>query len=530
MNSGNNSLIEQRINYNKSIAKHSFSAMAAMTYESDQAESINAYKTSAPGNDPIFQILDAATSGSQVSGGKSKSTILSYLVRLNYAYDNRYLVTASFRTDGSSTFAEGNKWGYFPSFSLGWRLDNEDFFKKSSLSKNISSLKIRAGWGRIGNQNIDAYAPVTLIGTGPDRQWYFGNGYSQGYYPTNVGNSDIRWETSEQTNIGLDIGVLDEKLTLDVDYYIKKTDGMLLKVPIPSIAGYPNYPFSNAGSVQNKGVEATISYRNSVGKLRYSFGGNFSFYKTKVTNLGNGSIPLYGAANKTIVGGPMGRFFGYVQEGIFQNQEQVDNYVGKNHEKIQPLAQPGDFKFADLNGDGVINDQDRTFIGNPNPNLIYGFNVSAKFKSFDLSVFFQGTLGNKIYNTFKGLSTPGPQNIIADAFTKAWFKEGDDASFPRISVLNNNNNFRGSNWYVEDGSYLRLQNLQLGYSIPKNIFEKVKLFRSFRIYIGGQNLFTLTKYSGPDPNIGSISPLSLGVDPFHYPTGRTFLFGIDAQF
>lgn len=371
---------------------------------------------------------------------------------------------------------------------------------------------------------------MNLIGTTTEKQYYFGSGYLQGYYPTNVGNPDIKWETSQQTNIGLDAGFFEQKLTLSADYYIKKTKGMLLQVPMPAIASYVTVPYTNAGNVRNTGFEATIGYKNNVGNFNYNIGANISTYKTTVTSLGNGNAPLYGSASKTEVGGPMGRFFGYEYLGIFQSQQEIDNYKGANGQLIQPNAQPGDFKFADVNNDGSLTDADRKFIGNPNPKLVYGFNLGANYKGFDIVAYFQGVLGNDIYNSVKLMAPPGYQNTLAAAYTDAWKQEGDHASYPRISLTNANDNFRASSWYVESGSYLRLQNLQIGYSLPTSIIKKSHALSSCRIYIGGQNILTVTKYSGPDPDIGVSSPLNIGYDPVRYPSGRTFTVGLNAQF
>ncbi len=531
-NSGNvqNNVIEQRLNYVKTLGKNTIDAMVGMTYESNTSQGINAYKTNAPGNDPAFRVLDAATLGAQVSGGKLQTAILSYLGRVNYAYDNRYLATVNFRADGSSRFADGNKWGYFPSFSLGWRISNEAFFKDWGLDKTISNLKLRGGWGQTGNQRINSYAPVTLIGTNIEQQWYFGDGYSQGYIPTNIGNAGIKWETAQQSNIGLDAGFFNERLTLSLDYFKKTTKDMLLQVPLPAIAGYPNYPYANAGDVDNSGFETAINYRNNIGAVGFNIGGNFSFYKNKVTSLGNGGLPLYGSVSKTEVGNPMSMFYGYVYQGIFQNQQQIDTYVGPGGQKIQPLATPGDFKFADLDNNGVIDDKDRKYIGSPHPDLIYGLNLGFNYKGFDMTAFFQGTLGNDIWNGLKGLSTVGGQNALADAYTGAWTKEGDQASYPKPSTSNNNNNFRNSTWWVENGSYLRLQNLQLGYSISPALLQRAKILKSCRFYVSGQNLFTITKYKGMDPEIGANNVLDLGYDGIRYPSSRTVLVGINAQF
>lgn len=526
-----NTLVEQRLNYNTAVGKHKLDAMVAMTYEKNKSESINAFKRKALGNEDIYQILDAQTAGDKVSGSKGTSSMLSYLGRINYAYDDRYLATVNFRADGSSKFAKDNRWGYFPSVSLGWRISNENFFKQLNIDNTLSDLKLRAGWGQNGNQRIDSSAPLTLIGTNDEMQWYFGNGYSQGYVPTYVGNEDIKWETSQQTNIGLDMGLFKNSLNISMDFYVKKTSDMLLNMPIPSFGAFPNSPYFNAGNLKNTGFELVANYRNHIGKdFNYNLGLNMSTYKTKVTKLT--SEYLSGGVSRTYVGGPIGRFWGYKQIGIFQNKAEIDSYVDKNGTKIQPNAQPGDFKFAKLGESGALNDDDdRTFIGNPNPDLIYGFNLGFTYKNFDVSMAFQGTLGNDIWNVAKGtLSTAGRQNALKEAYTKAWSKEGDNVKYPRITNSDTNNNMRNSSFYVEDGSYLRLQNMQIGYTIPEVLCRKTRLFSSCRVYISGQNLFTLTKYTGLDPELGINNPLDMGVDNTHYPTSRTLTVGVNMQF
>ena len=524
--------VEQRLNYNTIIGRHKLDAMVAMTYEKNSSEGINAFKRKALGNDEIYQILDAQTAGDNTSGGKETSSMLSYLGRINYVYDDRYLATVNFRADGSSRFAKRNRWGYFPSVSLGWRVSNEEFFKNLNIENTISNLKLRVGWGQNGNQRIDRDAPLTLIGTNNENQWYFGNGYSQGYVPTYVGNADIKWETSQQTNVGLDMSFFKNSLDVSMDFYVKKTSDMLLNMPIPSFGAFPNSPFFNAGDLKNTGFEIVVNYRNQIGKdFNYNVGLNMSTYKTEVTKLT--SEYLSGNTSRTYVGGPIGRFWGYKQIGIFQNQEEIDNYVDKNGTKIQPNAQPGDFKFAKLGESGELNDDDdRTFIGDPNPDLIYGFNLGFSYKNFDVSMAFQGTIGNDIWNVAKGsLASAGRQNALADAYTKAWTKDGDlDAVYPRITNSDSNNNMRGSSFYVENGSYLRLQNMQIGYTLPSHICQKSKLFSSCRFYVSGQNIFTLTGYSGLDPELGINNPLDMGVDTTRYPSSRTFTFGVNLQF
>lgn len=527
-----NYLVEQRLNYNGSWKKHNLDAMVAMTYEKNSNEGINAFKRNALGNDDIYQILSAQTAGDKTSGDKVTSSMLSYLGRVNYSYDDRYLATVNFRADGSSRFAKNNRWGYFPSVSLGWRINNEAFFKNLNIENTLSNLKLRLGWGQNGNQRIDRDAPLTLIGTNNEMQWYFGDGYKQGYVPTYVGNADIRWETSQQTNVGLDMSFFKNSLEVTMDFYVKETNDMLLNMPIPSFGAFPNSPYFNAGDLKNTGFELVVNYRNQIGKeLNYNVGLNMSTYKTEITKLS--SEYLNGNVSRTYVGGPIGRFWGYKQTGIFQNQQEIDSYTDKNGTKIQPNAKPGDFKFAKLGESGALNDDDdRTFIGDPNPDLIYGFNLGFSYKSFDVSMAFQGMLGNDIWNVAKGtLSSAGRQNALAAAYTNAWTKEGDlNALYPRITNSDSNNNMRASSFYVEDGSYLRLQNMQIGYTIPSQIIRKSNWFSSCRFYVSGQNLFTLTGYSGLDPELGVSNPLDMGVDSTRYPSSRTFTFGVNLQF
>lgn len=528
-----NYIVEQRINYDKSFGEHRFGAMVAMTYEKNKGESINAYKTKALGNGDIYQILDAQTTGAQASGSKITSAMLSYLGRINYVYADKYLATINFRADGSSRFASGNRWGYFPSFSLGWRLTSEEFFRNLGTQDWLDNLKLRVGWGRNGNQRIDRDAPLTLIGANTDSQWYFGKGFTQGYFPTYAGNKSVKWETSEQSNVGLDATLFNNKLDMTLDFYIKKTKDMLLQMPIPSFGGFPNSPFFNAGDLKNTGFEFTINYNDKIGNdFSYNVGANISTYKTKVTTLT--SDYLTGSVSRTYEGGPIGRFWGYKQIGIFQTQEEIDNYVDKNGTKIQPRAKPGDFKFAKLAGEGELNDDnDRTFIGDPNPDLIYGFNLGFRYKDFDLSMFFQGTIGNDIWNKAKGnMASAGRQNALEEAYTKAWNKPGDNAKYPALAniLADANNNMRASSFYVENGSYLRLQNIQLGYNLPRSLCAKSKLFSSCRVYVSGQNLFTITGYSGLDPELGVNSPLDMGVDNTRYPSSRTLTFGVNLQF
>ena len=525
-----NQTVENRLNYQKKIGLHHLDIMGAITYEKNDSEGVNAFKTGALSNDEIYHVLDAQTQNAQTSGGRTITSMMSYLGRISYNYADKYLATVNFRADGSSRFAKQNRWGCFPSFSLGWRITNEEFFKNLQIDNWVSSLKIRASWGQNGNQRIDNNARYSLVGNGRDDQWCFGSGFSLGYLPTNSGNTELKWETSEQTNVGLDAVLFNNTLEISMDLYEKKTKDMLLSVEMPAFGAFPTWPYFNAGSITNRGFELALNYRNNIGKdFEYNVGVNLSTYKTEVTELT--SEYLQGQVSRTYVGGPIGRFYGHKQIGIFQNQEEIDNYVDSKGNKIQPNARPGDFKFAKLTEEGALNDDDRTFIGDPNPDLIYGFNLGFAYKNFDLSMVFQGTLGNDIYDGAIGqLAFAGSHNSLEEAYTKSWKQEGDHAKYPRISNTDSNNNYRLSSFMIENGSYLRLQNLQIGYNLPKSFCQKSKLFQNCRIYVSGQNLFTFTKYSGLDPDLGVSNPLDMGVDNVRYPTSRVLTLGVNVHF
>lgn len=531
-NTNENTIIEHRLNYVTKIGKkHNFDITGVMTYELNKAMSVNANKNATPGNGEEYQVLDAATIGATASGGKSENATLSYLGRFSYNYSDRYLLQATYRADGSSRFAEGNKWGYYPSVALAWRLTNEPFFKNLGLSKIISNFKPRISWGQVGNQRISNNAAVTTLATTAATQYYFGTALAPAYLQTNIGNPNIKWEVSEQTNIGFDASFFRDHLSLTGEYYIKKTLGMLLRIPLPAITGYPSTPYSNAGDLQNKGFELTINYANSIGNLNYSIGGNVGTYKTKVTSLGNNGLPLFGTVSKTEIGGPIGRFFVLKKIGVFQNQSEIDNYVNSQGVKIQPLSKPGEFKYENINDDAIINGNDYQYVGDPNPKMIFGFRFSLNYRAFDFSASFQGTFGNQIYNQLKRYGLPTDvTNNLADAYTKAWRKEGDSGEWPLINNNRNGQSYTPSTWWIEDGSYLRLQNVQLGYVIPESFLRRIKAFKTFRIYVSGQNIFTITKYSGIDPEIGQTNVLNLGYDPVRYPSSRTLTIGVNAQF
>lgn len=518
------------LNYQKTFNKHSIGAVAGVTSEQFFFETMTGQRFNTPTNDPSLWYLNAGSVLGNVTGTAEKNTLLSYLGRVNYAFDEKYLLTVSLRADGSSRFADGNKWGYFPSLSAGWRISDEAFFEP--LTRNLfSEVKIRGGWGQIGNQRIVNNAFISLL-TGNDRDRYaFGPDETMfpALRPNNVGNPNIQWETVEQFNIGFDAVMFDGKLDFTADYFIKDTKNNLLLLPQPLYAGDLT-PWANAGQIRNTGLELALGYRNYDRALKYSINGNISFLDNRVISLASGE-PISGgntragASSRTAVGHPIGAFFGWVTDGIFQNEEEV---AAGN----QPNARPGDFRFKDLNGDGQITDDDRTFIGNPHPNMIFGANIILEYKNFDLNLFFQGQTGNDVFMYEKYFSWvgDGSYNTIRGLEDMAWRGEGTSNTQPIISSSTANNNFRVSDWYLSDGSYLRLKNLQLGYRLPRNLLERYGV-AGIKIWIGGENLLTFTNFEGLDPEVGvNHGTLSSGMNMYVYPVARTYMAGLMVNF
>lgn len=534
---------ENMLTYKKTFKQyHDLTVLLGMTAEAGKYNFIQASKRNIPGNDEYLRYLSAATTDPNVTGNVSDYALISYLGRINYSFNSRYLMTASIRADGSSKFTGGEKWGYFPSLSGGWRISNEKFFTTLyRLSKFVDDLKLRLGWGQVGNQNISNDAFRTLIAGGNTRRYLFGNTVFQGYSPLNIGNPGLTWETTESTNLGIDFILNKNKFSGSIDLYNKKTKNMLLRLPVPLSTGLPGSPWTNAGDVQNKGFEFFVTFRNKWKDLKYSVNMNVSAYKNRILSLGGGEPILggeqrLGYTTKTMVGHPIGEFFGYMVEGVFQNQKEVDTANAISAEGLfyqDKLTRPGDFKFKDLNGDGQITGEDRGFIGSPHPDYTYGITFSTEYHHFDFSLFLQGVQGGDIFNVFKYYThqNTGYFNAPVDMLQKAWHGEGTSYSQFSISASTANNNLRPSSWYIEDGSFLRVKNLQIGYSLNKWLCQKIGIAEC-RIYLGGQNLFTFTRYSGLDPELADLSgsPLNSGIDFAKYPQARTLLTGLSVKF
>jgi TonB-linked SusC/RagA family outer membrane protein len=460
----------------------------------------------------------------------SEHIVTSLFSRLNYDYKEKYLVTGIIRRDGSSRFGSNNKYGTFPSFSLGWVASKEDFWKENNV---ISQLKFRGGYGVTGNDAIGDFRYLATIGGG--RNYTIGNSGSVtiGNSPNAPSNPDLKWEETSQTNIGFDATIFND-FNLAVDLYDKKTTGILQDVIIPGYVGSTGNPVGNVADMQNKGIDFELGYRKTVGQVNMSINANVSYLDNKVTNLGNGVDFLSGGQTiqsstypitRVQVGQPYNAFYGFKTAGIFQNQTEVNAYTNASGGLIQPNAVPGDFRWKDVNGDGQITSDDREFLGSPIPKYTFGFTINLDYKNFDLLVFAQGASGNKIFQGLRRLDI-GNANFQTTALGR-WTGEGTSNTFPRLTTDDTNKNFNNpSDFYLEDGDYLRFKTVQFGYTLPSDVINKAGLQKT-RIYLTAENLFTFTKYSGYDPEIGGGV---MGIDRGFYPQARTFMLGVNLQF
>ena len=517
--------------YSKKINNHDLQLMAGMESSQDYSEWFSTRATRLLKEfSHLIYISNATNPNATSSGLMNDKKILSYFGRLNYTFADKYLFTANIRRDGSSVFGPNDRYGVFPSFSAGWRLNKEAFM---SDIPTISNLKLRAGWGQIGNDKIPPYGYSTLASTG--RRYSFGGVIVDGVSFPGEGNPDLHWETTTTSNIGLDLGLWKDKLTLTMEYYLKETSDMLLDAPILAHVGVQENPWENVGSMKNNGFELEADYKGGKSDFTYDIGLNFATYTNEVTSLGTqaaiSSAPLRdnGFVTRTMVGYPIAQFWGYKTEGLFQNQAEVDAWVDKSGNLLQPNAGPGDIRYAkDANGDLYYG-----IIGNPLPKFTYGVNATLNYKSFDLVLFIQGVYGNDVFNgTMVYTDRPDATHNMSTRMLNRWTGEGstNDAHFPRLNAADANN-IAFSDRYVEDGSYVRLKNMQLGYTLPEKLSKAMKL-QKLRFYVGATNLITLTKYLGFDPEIGTgyFGSLDLGVDRAFYPQPRTFIAGFNLTF
>ncbi|MVZ66226.1 SusC/RagA family TonB-linked outer membrane protein [Sphingobacterium sp. DK4209] len=515
---------QNTLTYNTNFADHHFDALAGFTVLRNQEENITARGEGLPENanfDENLRYLDLARSGNLATGGAGDYSMVSFLGRVNYDYKGTYLFTGNMRVDGSSRFGKNNRYGIFPSFSVGWRLSDEEFLKDVGF---INDLKLRAGWGMLGNQNsLPNYAFANSVAQ--NIVYPMGDRVTQGHAPTSLGNENLKWESTKETEVGIDFTGFNNRINIAAGYYDKRTMDMLLRVPVADYLGIQTAPFVNGGDVRNHGFEFMIGYNNGNSEgIRYEVSFNLARNINEVTKLSNQQAALFsGSYSRTAVGEPIASFYGYVMDGIFQTIDEV-----KAHATQAPSTAPGDIRYKDLNNDGIINQSDRTTIGNPWPDFNYGINGRVSWNNFDMSLAFNGVWGNELIAHWKYF-THGSNfyNYDTEMFN-AWKGAGTTNEYPRLNVNDPNNNMRPSSYYVEDGSYLRLQNAQLGYTFPTAFSGHVK---NLRVYASGQNLLTFTKYRGYDPEIGAPStPLSLGVDNGFYPQPRIVTLGLGFGF
>ncbi len=512
--------------YEKVIDKHSITLMAGMSSQENERHYLNGSIQKFASN--LTQQMDNGLQQKNVGGTTFSNSLLSYMGRVNYSYNGKYLATATIRRDGSSRFGENHRWGSFPSGSIAWRISEEDFFKPVSF---INSMKIRAGYGITGNQEIGNYTFSSELQT---IMYNYNNTVVNGVAPLMMPNPNVKWEGQKQANIGIDASLFKSRIEVTIDAYIKNTDDMLVPMVVPAWTGYSDIytPSINAGKMENKGIEFTVDSRNLTGDFTWNTSFNLSYNQNKIISL-NDSVPMsvnsiglnYNLA-RLQEGLPVNEFYGFVTDGIFQTQQEVDNHAAQvMGDDPYNRTSAGDIRFKDMNNDGVINDLDRVNTGNPNPTFIFALNNSFTFKGFDLSIFMQGVAGNKIFNANRLYSEAMSvaQNQTTATLNR-WTGEGTSNSMPRAIFNDPNKNSRQSDRYVENGSYLRIKNLTLGYTLPSQIAEKAH-FTTVRVYVSGLNMYTFTKYSGFDPEVGSN-----GIDNNVYPVTATYSFGINLGF
>lgn len=511
-------LVENTLTYKKEFGKHDINLLVGQMYQEGGIVERNGHSESFP--QPYFPVLDNG-SNKTASGNEFRNAISSYLGRLNYGYDDRYLLTATLRRDGSSRFAPQNRYGYFPSVALAWRLSNEDFLK---LPEHIfSDVKLRASYGTLGNQNIDDYLYAAYIN---NNILYNFNGQPViGGIQTNLVSSDIKWETKATTNIGIDASLLNGKFDLSAEYYNSKTTDLLVGVPIPASTGSINTsPLVNAGSLRNSGLEVTATYHKSQGEFTFDISANITTVKNKVLALGGSNEPIYGTGSRTEVGGEIGQHFGWAYDGIFQSQEEVDQHAFQS-----AGTAPGDIRFKDLNGDGVINADDRTYLGSAIPSLNYGLNFSASYKQFDFTVFTSGSSGFLINSRmYRDLMLSTDYINRHEDILNRWTPENTDTNIPRLIANDPNINSRDSDreGWLQDGSFLRINTLALGYTFKESF---IKGINRARLYITAQNLYTFQSYKSfnPDFTSGVFNP---GFDFGSFPKPRTLMLGVQVGF
>lgn len=540
-------MVENTVNYDRSFGRHTVSALAGYSAQRNSARGFEAARLGMPGG---LNVIGAGSVATSTNGGDAwANTLVSMFGRVMYSFDDRYMLSASIRRDGSSKFADGHRWGTFSSASLGWNVMNEGFFE--GLKQTVNELKMRVSYGVLGNLNgIGNYATQSTVTTGLNNvqggTLWEGATTGSGW----VSPANVTWEKTKTTNFGLDLGVLNNKWTLSADYFIQKTEDMLLSMPQPGSFGLSGSPTMNAGTVENKGLELSVNHRQMIGDLTYRVGVNATFIKNELTQV-NGSRKEWtgfnphdkGAVTYATVGKPIGFFNLIKSDGVFQSKEEVQAYVNKEGKMIQPNAEAGDLKYVDYNGDGKIDNLDRQDCGSAFPKMTLGLTLGLEWRNLDMNMFFDGNFGNKIYNAmyYSTVYNESTGNQYAERLN-SWTENNKHTSIPRYVAGNDKN---GTNWgytdrWLENGSFFRLKTFELGYTLPKNWTLKAYM-NHVRFYAAMENLFTITSYKGYTPDLGINSSdgagisggegvMTRGCDDGRYPMARTISFGVQVNF
>lgn len=515
----------------KSFGDHDFTLMLGATSEKYHAENFSASRNDVPADPDLWYIGVGDANSSQNGGGGDEWTRQSFLARLNYAFKEKYLLTATIRNDGSSRLPSENRWQQYPSVGLGWIISREAFFQNQEF---VDFLKLRGSYGKVGNDQIpqgsytftiDQNKPYPYSGSGSVAQ--------NGAQITQIVDPNVVWETTTEYDLALEFGMVQSKLTGELNYYNKRIDNALVSIPVLTSSGdFDGQIFQNVASIQNKGIEVALNWQDNItDDLRYSIGGNVTFNKNEVVALNGGQRILGGSigaaqgfTTSTDNGQPIGSFYVLKTIGVFNSNAEVNAYVNSEGDLIQPNAKPGDFRYKDVNGDGQIDDNDRVFAGSYQPVAYFGLNLSVTYKSFDLSMDFYGNVGNEVYNGKKAVRVSGTDNVEKDVVYNRWTSSNHNQHEPGA----NTGNQLASDYYVEPGDFFRMNNITLGYNVPSSVLSRIKL-SSVRIFATSQNLFTLQKYSGFTAELPG-SPTGSGIELNAYPTTRTFAMGLNIGF
>jgi TonB-linked SusC/RagA family outer membrane protein len=531
-----NWLLENTVTYDNQLKDHGIKVLLGQAAQHYQFYKVTGTAQNVPNNsngDHYLSLGDPATRF--VTDEGTLSTIASYFARLNYSFKERYLLTASFRADGSSKFAGANRWGYFPSIGAGWVISEESFMQNQKI---VTNLKLRASWGKIGNVSVPSNLSVLKVTQTDDLTYVGGNGATApGASVNTLVPPTTYWERGIGSDIGLEASFLTNRLSAEVDFYNKKTEKAIFDVPVlGSLGTSGGTVIGNQATFQNQGFEFLLRWNDNINQnLSYSISANLAINDNKVLAVSTGANPIYQAVGttgsnnwntRTVVGQPIGQFVGLNVIGIFQSQQDIDSYKSSTLAIIQPTAKPGDFKYADINGDGIIDDKDRVVLGNPNPKYNFGINTNWNYKAFDLTLDFQGVGGVDIYNANLG-SRYGTENFSKDFYDKRWHGDGTSNTYPSANI-GGGLNYRSNSFFVEKGNYLRIRNIQVGYTLPSDLTNKWRMAR-LRVYANAQNALNFFKYRGFSPEVGG-GPTKAGVDNNVYPLYATYNVGVNVTF